>query len=73
MRVDPKTGGPIPALSGEEIVARVEGLNEIAEIEIVNFSLLPGPHITPPKMLELARAAGERLGYESVSGVVGTH
>ena len=73
MRVDPKTGGPIPALSGEEIVARVEGLNEIAEIEIVNFSLLPGPHMTPSKMLELARAAGERLGDESVSGVVVTH
>lgn len=73
MRVDPKTGGAIPALSGEEIVARVDGLNEIAEIDIVNFSLLPGPHMTPSKMLELARDVEVRLADDSLAGVVITH
>lgn len=73
MRVDADTGGPIPALSGEEIIARVEGVNEIAEIEIVNFSLLPGPHMTPAKMLELATAVEARMLDESISGVVVTH
>jgi len=73
MRVDPKTGGAIPALSGEEIVACVDGLNEIAEIDIVNFSLLPGSHITPSKMLELAREVDVRLADDSLSGIVVTH
>jgi L-asparaginase len=73
MRVDYLTGGAIPALSGEEIVAYVSGLNEIAEIDIVNFSLLPGSHITPSKMLELAREVNARLADDSLSGVVVTH
>jgi L-asparaginase len=73
MRVDPQTGGPIPALSGEEIVAQVPGLGEIAEYEIINFARLPGPHMTPPKMLELARDVAARLGDETIAGAVVTH
>lgn len=73
MRVDPKTGGPIPALSGEEIIAHVEGLRAIADLAVVNFSLLPGPHMTPPKMMELAQCVGKQLSDERVSGVVVTH
>src|SRR5438046_1241283 len=41
MRVDPNTGGPIPALSGEEILSRIEGLEQLAQCEVINFSLLP--------------------------------
>ncbi|MBI4658572.1 MAG: asparaginase [Verrucomicrobia bacterium] len=73
MRVDPKTGGPVPALSGEEIIARVEGLNEIANIDVINFALLPGPHMTPPKMLELAHQAAAQLASDRIAGVVVTH
>jgi L-asparaginase len=73
MRVDPNTGGPVPALSGEEIIARVEGLEALADFVVINFSLLPGPHMTPPKMLELARRTAEQLAYEAVTGVVITH
>jgi L-asparaginase len=73
MRVDPKTGGPVPALSGEEILARVEGLDQFAEFEVINFALLPGPHMTPPKMLELAQRVMEKLSDEKVTGIVVTH
>lgn len=73
MRVDPQTGGPIPALSGEEIIARVEGLGAIADFEVINFSLLPGPHVTPPKMFELALQVSKKLSEESINGVVVTH
>ena len=73
MRVDPKTGGPVPALSGEEIIARVEGLTDLADIEIINFALLPGPHMTPPKMFELARQVEAKLAERQIAGVVITH
>ena len=73
MRVDPKTGGPVPALSGEEIIARVEGLNEIADIDVINFALLPGPHMTPPRMFDLARRVAKSLDDERIAGVVITH
>jgi L-asparaginase len=73
MRVDPQTGGPVPALSGEEIIARVEGLNELADITVINWGLLPGPHMTPPKMFELARAVEHRLQDDGIAGIVITH
>ena len=73
MRVDPKTGGPVPALSGEEIISRVEGLREIAEFVVIDFSLLPGPHMIPAKMWELAQCVGQQLAEEGITGVVVTH
>src|SRR6185369_3574574 len=73
MRVDPKTGGPVPALSGEEIIARVEGLNQIADIDVINFALLPGPHMTPPRMFELAGRVAKSLADDRIAGVVITH
>ena len=47
MSIDPTMGGAAPALSGEEIVARVEGLSDVANFDIINFSRLPGPHAMP--------------------------
>jgi L-asparaginase len=41
MRVDPQTGGAIPALSGEEIIALVPGLEQLADFDIHNFGRLP--------------------------------
>lgn len=73
MRVDPKSGGAIPALSGEEIIAQVPGLDEIADFEIINFAKLPGPHMTPPKMLELARDVAAQLADPNIAGAVVTH
>jgi L-asparaginase len=73
MRVDPKSGGAIPALSGEEIIARVPGLNEIADFEIIDFACLPGPHMTPAKMLKLAQVVEARLADKSIEGAVVTH
>jgi L-asparaginase len=73
MRLDASTGGPIPALSGREILARVDGLNEIADCTPIDFALLPGPHMTPAKMFELARCVARQLEDERFQGVVVTH
>jgi L-asparaginase len=73
MRIDPATGGAIPALSGEEIIALVPGLADIADYSVVNFSLFAGPHMTPPKMIELAQAVKAKLSDPDIAGVVITH
>ena len=73
MSIDPTMGGAAPALSGEEIVARVEGLSDVANFDIINFSRLPGPHVTPAKMLELAQAVQAELHKPEIDGVVITH
>src|SRR5262249_29534304 len=73
MRIDPVTGGAIPALSGEEIITQVPGLDEIADFDVINFGRWPGPHITPSRMMELARAVKEKLADEKIAGAVVTH
>jgi L-asparaginase len=73
MRFDPATGGAVPALSGEEIIAQVPGLDEIADFDVIDFGKWPGPHVTPLRMMELARAAREKLADESIAGAVVTH
>jgi L-asparaginase len=73
MSIDPTMGGASPALSGEEIVAQVNGLKEIADFEIINFARLPGPHVTPAIMLELAHAVRLVLQRGDIDGVVITH
>ncbi|MGH9849349.1 MAG: asparaginase [Blastocatellia bacterium] len=73
MRIDPVTGGAVPALSGEEIIALVPGLDRIADFDLINFARLPGPHWTPGRMMELARAVKEKLADEKIAGAVVTH
>jgi L-asparaginase len=73
MRFDPATGGAVPALSGEEIIAQVPGLDEIADFDVIDFGRWPGPHVTPSRMMDLARAAREKLTDESVAGAIVTH
>src|SRR6185503_4212823 len=73
MRLDLAAGGAVPMLSGEEILAQVPGLDQIAEVAATDFARLPGPHITPARMLELSRVVTSQLADERVSGVVVTH
>lgn len=73
MQIDPVTGGVIPALSGKEIVARVPGLESIADFEIRDFARLPGPHMTPSRMMELAEMVDAELAKEHTVGAVVTH
>jgi L-asparaginase len=73
MRIDPTRGGAVPALSGADLVLAVPGLDKIAEIQVLDFDRLPGPHMTPARMLDLARVVEEQLARPEVVGVVITH
>lgn len=73
MRIDPATGGAVPALAAEDIVALVPDLPKIAAFEIEEFSRLPGPHVTPDHMWRLARRAAAWLDRPDVDGLVITH
>lgn len=73
MKVDPKLQAAVPTLSGEEIMAMATGIEEYAEVESVTFSSLPGPHMTPQTMMELAHYVETFLEREDIAGVVVTH
>lgn len=73
MKVDQALQAAIPALSGQEIMEKVTGIEKMATIEPIHYGSLPGPHITPKRMLELGNIARTELAKEEVSGVVITH
>jgi L-asparaginase len=67
------SGAVVPALGWREIVARVPGLEGIADVECEDFSRLPGPHVTPEQMWRLARRAAAWLERPDIDGLVITH
>ncbi|MET0553102.1 MAG: asparaginase [Vicinamibacteria bacterium] len=73
MRIDPRTGGAVPALSGEEIVSQVPGLADEAELVLEDYARLPGPHVTPHWMWRLKDRVAAVLADPAVDGVVLTH
>jgi L-asparaginase len=73
MEVDRVVGAAIPVRSGEQILASVPGLDRYASFDINNFAKLPGPHMTPPLMLELAAMVRDLLARDDTAGAVVTH
>ncbi len=72
-RIDPKTGGVVPALSGQDIVAAVPGLKAIANIAIMEFSNIDSSQMTPRIWARLSKAADAVLAGDDVIGAVITH
>jgi L-asparaginase len=73
MRLDPATGGAVPALAAHEIINLVPEIRAIDSFEVEDFSRLPGPHVTPEQMWRLARRAAAWLDRPDIDGVVITH
>lgn len=73
MRFDPAAGGPVPMLSGDEILAQAPGLERVAELITIDFGRYAGPQMVPEQMLALARQVEAQLADPAVDGVVITH
>ncbi|MBN1447257.1 MAG: asparaginase [Bacteroidetes bacterium] len=73
MTIDPQFGGAVPSLSGDQILARLEDIRDLAAIRYRDFGKYPGPHITPRMMLDIARIVQEEVERTDVSGVIVTH
>ena len=73
MTVDEEIGAAIPTLSGEQIMSMATNVKDVAEFEIKDFDEIPGPHMTPEKLLHLKDNVLELLNREDICGVVITH
>ena len=73
MKIDPDLGVAVPVLSGEEILSFVTGLDQLCLFEILDFSRLPSPHMTPARMFDLSEVLNRQLGRPDINGVVITH
>jgi len=73
MTVDSRIGAAIPSLSGEQIMSMVTNIDKIADIEVINFSEIPGPHMTPEMMMDLKSLISDLVDRDDITGVVVTH
>lgn len=70
---DPESGAKRPAVSGDELVSGVRGLDSVADVQVEEVASLSSWNLTPTHMLAVARRAGEALAEPGVEGVVVTH
>ena len=73
MKVDPRLKAAIPALSSEEIIGMVTNIEKLADIEVINYSNIASPHITPNMMMDIAKLVKETSEREDIIGVIVTH
>src|SRR5262245_26026766 len=70
MLVDPVSGGAAPALDGAAILARTPGLGAIAEVEPVDWGLVPASHLRFDQIIDIARSVRDALGRPEIAGAV---
>ena len=73
MKIDPRIAAAIPALSSEEIMSMVTNIDKYSDIEIINYDNIPGPHMTPKRMMDVAKLAKQLVEREDITGVIITH
>jgi L-asparaginase len=73
MKVDPEKKAPVPAISGEDLVATVPEIADHASIEVVNFSNIPSDYMEPALWVKLQKEVIKALDRPEVAGVVISH
>jgi len=70
MQPDPVAGGNRPSLDGAAILARAPGVARLAEVEAIDWGLVPASHLRFEQILDLARVIQAQLDRGDVDGVV---
>jgi len=70
MRHDASAGGNVPSLSGEDILARVPGAADLAEIVPIDLGRTPASHFEFDGLFEIAARIRDAQADPEVTGVV---
>ena len=70
MRHDSRAGGNLPTLSGDALLATVPGLAAIAEIEPIDWGLVPASHLSFDQVLDIGQIVADQLARPGIDGVV---
>jgi L-asparaginase len=73
MKIDPVKNAPVPAISGEDLVATVPEIAKVAKIEVLNLANVPSDYMDPALWVALQKAVVEALARPEVAGVIVSH
>jgi L-asparaginase len=73
MKIDPVKGAPVPALSGEDLVASVPGLNKVARVRVESLFNISSDYMDPEHWVTIQKAAINALSRDDVAGVMISH
>lgn len=73
MKIDPIKKAPVPAISGEDLLATVPDVAKYATVEVNNISNVPSDYMDPPRWIQLTKAVQVALNRPEVAGVIVSH
>jgi L-asparaginase len=72
-KIDPVKKAPVPALSGEDLVATVPDVSKYARVEVNNVSNVPSDYMDPQRWIQLTDQVNRALARPEVAGVIISH
>src|SRR5207302_3447597 len=73
MKIDPVKKAPVPAISGEDLIATVPEIAQVGRIEVENLSNVPSAYMDPDRWVQLQRSVTQALARPEVAGVIVSH
>ena len=73
MKIDPKTGGAVPALSGDALLEAVPALKQVADLEVISECNIDSSWMSPDVWLKLVKTVQHTVDRPEIDGVVITH
>jgi L-asparaginase len=73
MKSDPVKKAPVPAISGEDLLATVPDISKYATVEVENLSNVPSDYMDAERWVGLQKAVNAALTRPEVAGVVVSH
>jgi len=73
MKIDPIKKAPVPAISGEDLLATVPEVAKYATMEVNNISNVPSGYMDPARWVALSKEVNRTLARPEVSGVIVSH
>jgi L-asparaginase len=73
MKIDPVMHAPVPAISGDDLLATVPEVSKYATVEVKNVSNIPSDYMDPVRWTGLTRDVTTALARPEVAGVIISH
>ena len=73
MKIDPVKHAPVPAISGDDLLATVPEVAKYANVEVKNFSNISSDYMDPARWTALTREVITTLARPEVAGVIISH